>query len=374
MGSVSAAEWDGLFGGDNPFLRHDFLEALEATACVSPETGWTPQHLVLRREGVVAAAMPLYLKSHSQGEFVFDWAWAEAYARHGLAYYPKLLTAVPFTPSTGPRIACAEGVGLSDVATAVVAAVRERAESLGASGWHLLFPGRDLREAVAAQGLHARHDVQFHWRNRGYDDFEAFLSRLRASRRKSIRKERKQVSRAGIQVRRIAGDALGDREWDAFFRCYRHTYLRRSGHGGYLDRGFFQRLRQTMPESLMLVVAERGDRLLASALFLRDSRRLYGRYWGALEQVDCLHFECCFYQGIEYCIEQGLEVFDPGTQGEHKLLRGFEPTETTSLHWLRDPRFHAAIGDYLRRERSGVREYAQQAGALLPFHRDRQKP
>lgn len=369
ISDIDPEAWDGLFGRDQPFLRHAFLAALEDSACVSLERGWTPRHLTLHQGGVLAGAMPLYLKAHSHGEFVFDWAWAEAYARHGLAYYPKLLSAVPFTPVSGPRIGLAGDLDPADVLPELFSVIRRQAGEWGASGWHLLFPDDPVRRVLESGGMHLRRDVRFEWRHRGYTDFNDYLASLRASRRKNLKKERRRVREAGVRLRRVAGRDITDAEWDGFYRCYRHTYLQRSGHDGYLDRDFFRRLRRAMPESLVLVVAERDDRFLASALFLRDSSRLYGRYWGALERVDCLHFECCFYQGIEYCIEQGLQSFDPGTQGEHKLLRGFEPTTTVSLHWLADPRFHAAVGDYLDQERRSVREYARQAEAVLPFHR-----
>jgi len=370
IADIDPGEWNGLFRSTNPFVCHRFLSALERSGCVGKDTGWEPRHLVMRRNGAPLAAMPLYLKTHSHGEFVFDWAWAEAYARHGLDYYPKLLTAIPYSPVTGPRIGLAPAEDRCLLVEEVVSCVRETCGALGCTGWHLLFPEAALEPALALSGLLARHDVQFHWRNRPYADFDAFLGCLRAARRKNVRKERSKVAQAGVQIRRVTGGQISDEAWQGFYACYRHTYLKRSGHPGYLNREFFRLLRATMAEQLMLVVAERDGQMLASALFLFDDRTLYGRYWGALEQVDCLHFECCFYQGIEFCIEQGLEVFDPGTQGEHKLVRGFEPVETASFHWISDPRFRAALGEYLEREKHGVRRYREQARSLLPYRRD----
>lgn len=364
---IPAEQWDRLFASDYPFIRHAFLAALEDSGSVAPDNGWTPQHLAIDRDGELVAAMPLYLKAHSQGEFVFDWAWAEAYARHGQAYYPKLLTAIPFTPCQGPRIGLRAGVAAEPLVAEIVSQLRAHGAAQGCSGWNLLFAEPQLESWLADAGLLVRRDVQFHWRNCGYGDFGDYLDSLKSSRRKNLRKERGRVGAAGVDLRRIDGPQITDQDWDAFYQCYRDTYLKRSGHGGYLNRAFFGQLRQSMADSLVLVVAERSGKCLASALFLADQRRLYGRYWGALEEVDCLHFECCFYQGIEYCIEKGIEVFDPGTQGEHKLLRGFEPVETASLHWISDPRFRAAIGDYLERERAGVRAYRRQAEALLPY-------
>lgn len=364
---IPPEQWDGLFATDYPFVQHAFLAALEDSGCVAPDTGWTPQHLTIHQGGQLVAAMPLYLKTHSHGEFVFDWAWAEAYARHGQDYYPKLLTAIPFTPCQGPRIGLRVGLAPEPLLAEIVSQVRARGAAQGCSGWHLLFPDPELASWLADAGLLVRRDVQFHWRNRGYQDFGGFLDTLKSSRRKNLKKERGRVRAAGVRLRRINGPQIDESDWEGFYQCYRATYLKRSGHAGYLNREFFGQLRRTMSDSLVLVVAERSGALLASSLFLADRQRLYGRYWGALEEVDCLHFECCLYQGIELCIERGIETFDPGTQGEHKLLRGFEPVETASVHWIADPRFRAAIGDYLEHERVGVRAYRKQAKSLLPF-------
>jgi hypothetical protein len=373
IANIDPAEWNGLFRSANPFVCHRFLSALERSGCVGTDTGWEPRHLVMRRNGEPVAAMPLYVKSHSHGEFVFDWAWAEAYARHGLDYYPKLLTAIPYSPVTGPRIGIRAGEAEAELLTEIVSQLRQLCDVVNCSGWHLLFPEAGLEaglETLSGAGLLRRTDVQFHWHNRNYGGFETFLASLRSSRRKNVRKERSKVAQAGVQICRMTGGQISDEEWEGFYACYRHTYLKRSGHPGYLNREFFRLLRATMAEQLMLVVAERDGQMLASALFLFDDRTLYGRYWGALEQVDFLHFECCFYQGIEFCIERGLGVFDPGTQGEHKLMRGFEPVETASFHWISDPRFRAAIGEYLEREKDGVRLYRKQARSLLPYRRD----
>lgn len=375
--SISELEptlWDALFEGGNPFVRHAFLRALEQSGSVTDETGWQPIHLVLEQAEQVVAAMPLYLKSHSYGEFVFDWGWAEAYRRNGLEYYPKLLTAVPFSPVMGPRVGTAPGVELAEVLPAVVTAVRGLAGSMHASGWHLLFPDEHLAGQITGSGLASsllrREDVQFQWRNRDYTSFEAFLGSLRSSRRKQVRRERRRVAEQGIDLARLTGDAITVEDWRDFYRCYRATYEKRSGHGGYLNQDFFNQLLESLRDRLMLVVARRGDRLAGSALFLFDQERLYGRYWGAVENVDCLHFEACFYQGIEFCIERGLQVFDPGTQGEHKLMRGFEPTRTVSWHWLSDQRFQAALADWLEREQQGIADYEGSAREFLPFRRD----
>jgi predicted N-acyltransferase len=367
------ASWDALFAGCNPFAKHAFLLALEESGSVCDDTGWQPLHLVLARDGQNVAVMPLYLKSHSYGEFVFDWAWAEAYRRNGADYYPKLLSAIPFSPVAGPRIGIAEGEDPREILPAVLEAVRALAGQLQASGWHLLFPEPGLQQqwedSGCAAGMLRREDVQFHWVNHGYDAFDAFLGALRSSRRKNIRRERRRVQAQGVALERLTGAQISSAHWDEFYRCYCATYEKRSGHSGYLNRAFFDQLLQSMRENLLLVSARRADGLVGSALFLFDEQRLYGRYWGAVEPVDCLHFEACFYQGIEFCIERGLQVFDPGTQGEHKLMRGFEPVRTVSYHWLADQRFQAALAGWLRQESRGVSSYEESAREFLPFKR-----
>ncbi len=374
---ISAADWDALFPAGNPFLRHAFLSSLEDSGSAGDESGWAPRHLLLERNGSPIAALPLYLKAHSYGEFVFDWGWAEAWSRHGLAYYPKLLTAIPFCPSVGPRIGIADGEDQGKIVGVLWSALKSAAEDRALSSWHLLFaddPSRLPWLAVEPGSVLERQDVQFHFLNPGYEDFDGFLGSLRSKRRKNVRKERRRVAAQDVRLERQVGREISDADWNAFYRCYVSTFLKRSGHGGYLTREFFTLLRERMPEQLMLVVARREEQVIAGALFLFDEERLYGRWWGALGHVDCLHFETCFYQGIEFAIERKLSVFDPGTQGEHKLLRGFEPVTTRSLHYIRDPRFRAAIADFLDRERGHVEAYGENATELLPFRRDQSPP
>jgi len=374
IAEISASLWDDLFTGDNPFIRHDFLLVLEKSCCVSEQTGWLPQHLLLYDNQQPVAALPLYLKLHSQGEFVFDWGWADAFHRHGLEYYPKLLTAIPFTPSTGPRIGIARDADKSRVLEAVFEQVRHKAGEMGCSSWHLLFPEPDLAKALATMGsdqLLLRQDVQFHWFNHGYSDFDDYLAAFRSSRRKNIKRERKAVNNQGITLERKTGSEIGSQDWSAFYKCYCNTYLKHSGHPGYLNRQFFDLLLEAMSESLMLVVAYHEEQVVASSLFFYDSKRLYGRYWGSLSDIDYLHFEACFYQGIEFCIERGIAEFDPGTQGEHKLLRGFEPDTTCSYHWISNPGFHAAIAGFLESEKPNIKAYGEQAADFLPFRKDR---
>ena len=374
INEIPARLWDDLFRSENPFVQHAFLLALEQSSCVSPQTGWQPRHMMVSDKERPVAVLPLYAKNHSYGEFVFDWGWAEAYERHGLDYYPKLVTAIPFSPVAGPRIGITADAEPGKVFPVLLAALRQLAESGAYSSWHLLFPGLRLQKALAAMKdegafLH-REAVQFHWFNRGYLTFDDFLASLRSSRRKNLKRERRRVAEQGVTMQRKIGADISDEEWRGFYRCYMNTYQKRSGHDGYLNREFFDQLRATMTDKLMLVVARCDNEIVACSLFLFDHRRLYGRYWGALRDVSCLHFEACFYQGIEFCIESGLQEFDPGTQGEHKLMRGFEPVKSVSYHWIADSRFRAAIADFLQLEKRGTDNYQQQAKSLLPYRKD----
>ncbi|MBT8069588.1 MAG: GNAT family N-acetyltransferase [Gammaproteobacteria bacterium] len=373
IAEIPATTWNDLFDSENPFVQHAFLLALEASGCVSPATGWHAQHMVLTDAGRPMAVLPLYAKNHSYGEFVFDWGWAEAYQRHGLDYYPKLLTAIPFSPVAGPRVGVRPGADTGVVFEALLSALHQLAASHEYSSWHLLFPGQRLQSALLnmrEEGAFLRREaVQFHWFNHGYATFDDFLATLRSSRRKNLKRERRMVAEQGVTVERTPGAQISDAEWEGFYQCYMSTYRKRSGHAGYLNRVFFDQLRAAMPEKLMLVVARREGEIVASSLFLHDSKQLYGRYWGALQDVSCLHFEACFYQGIEFCIERGLQKFDPGTQGEHKLMRGFEPVKSASYHWIADHRFRAAIADFLSHEKRSTDRYQEQAAVFLPYKR-----
>ncbi len=374
IAEIPSALWNGLFSSENPFVQHAFLLALEESGCVSAEKGWQARHMLLMDDqDRPLAVMPLYAKNHSYGEFVFDWGWADAYARHGLDYYPKLITAIPFSPVAGPRVGVLATAVVGEVFTALLGAVHKLAASENYSSWHLLFPGRGLQQALAEikdEGafLH-REAVQFHWFNRDYREFDDFLATLRSARRKNLKRERRLIAEQGVSIQRKTGAEITDEEWQSFYRCYVATYLKRSGHEGYLNRDFFDRLRRTMAGQLMLVVARCDNQIVACSLFLYDAKRLYGRYWGALADISCLHFEACFYQGIEFCIEHGLQVFDPGTQGEHKLMRGFEPVKSVSCHWIADSRFRAAIADFLKHEKRNTDTYRQQAETFLPYRK-----
>ena len=354
------AELDGAPAVVNPFLRHEFLSALIETGCASARAGWHPQFLLHERDGMLAGAMPLFLKSHSYGEYVFDWAWAAAYQRHGLEYYPKLLGAVPFTPVEGPRLLAAED---SD-RRALIAGALELASQT--SSLHVLFPNAAEAGLMREHGMLLRETVQFHWRNEGYADFADFLARLSRVRRKNIRQERRRVREAGGTVRWLRGAGIGPAHWEFFNRCYRNTYR---GHGSspYLSLAFFQRIGATLPEHTLLVLAEREDKPIAAALDFVTTESIYGRYWGALEHVPLLHFEACYYQAIEFAIAHGLKTFEGGAQGEHKLFRGLMPVRTLSAHWLTEPRFFRAIEDYLERESAGIGNYVDELNEHSPF-------
>lgn len=374
IADISPSVWNKLFNSENPFVQHAFLLALEQSGCVSAQMGWQANHIVLMEKTRTLAVMPLYTKNNSYGEFVFDWGWADAYARHGLDYYPKLITAIPFSPVAGPRIGLSRGAKTSKVLKALFNAVQQLAESHHYSSWHLLFPGLRLQETLTAMkdegAFLQREAVQFHWFNRDYQNFDDFLATLRSARRKTLKRERRRVAEQGVCIERKTGTDISDEEWQGFYHCYISTYRKRSGHDGYLNQDFFDRLRATMARQLMLVVARRDDQIVACSLFLFDNHRLYGRYWGALEDVSCLHFEACFYQGIEFCIEHRLQEFDPGTQGEHKLMRGFEPIKSVSYHWIANRRFRVAIADFLKQERCSTDEYQRHAETYLPYRKD----
>jgi predicted N-acyltransferase len=361
LAEIAAPAWNRL-AGDSPFLKHAFLHALHETGCASPETGWTPQYVTLWEGQTLAGAMPLYLKSHSYGEYVFDWSWAEAYHQHGLRYYPKLLCAVPFTPATGPRLLADSREHrrmLLDAAFDLAA--RSRASSL-----HVLFPPPDQAEELERTGLMLRSSVQFHWENRGYPDFDAFLGGMNHDKRKKIKQERRRVRDAGITFRRLSGQEATEADWDFFARCYNRTY-REHYSTPYLNRRFFGRLAESMPENLLLIIGDRAGKPIASALNIHNDQVLYGRYWGSTEFHSGLHFETCYYQAIEFCVAQGIRQFEGGAQGEHKLARGLLPVRTVSAHWLAHPQFARAVDQFLKREARGMGTYLDELNEHTPF-------
>lgn len=364
---IPAALWPQ---GGSPFMQRAFWQALEDSGAIGPLSTWLGQHVVLDdAQGQPLAALPMFAKQHNRGEYVFDHAWADAYARHGLNYYPRLVTSVPFTPVTGSRVLLAAGVELADVWPQLFAGVQQVARAIGASSWHGLFVDAPLRDVVQAQTpkLAERLGCQFLWQDQGYGTFDGFLAAMTAKRRKSIKVERAKVAAQGIRCVWTQGVDLSADDWQFFKRCYDMTYHVR-GQTPYLNHDFFEQIGRDMPASLALATAYDADNTpIAAALFFQDEHTLYGRYWGAVAEVDCLHFELCYYQGLEYALSRGLQYFDPGTQGEHKLIRGFAPVLTHSVHWLRAPAFMDAIVDYVERERVGVQGYVASAITALPF-------
>ncbi len=353
--------WNAL-AGESPFVQHAFLHALETTGCVGAPIGWEPVHLALFRDGRLAAAMPLYVKHHSWGEFVFDWAWADAYRRHGLNYYPKLVCCAPFSPVPGPRLLAGNDADRA----ALIEAALSLARDLGCSSLHVLFPTATDHAALDAAPLLHRSGFQFHWFNAGYASFDDFLAALTHDKRKKIRQERKKLASLGVSFRWIEGRDATPADWDFFYRCYADTYARHRSEP-HLNPAFFAALREAMPDNLLLIVADRDGKPTACSFCVKDGKRLYGRHWGTLEYLPGLHFETCYQQGIEYAIAHGLEVFEGGAQGEHKLARGLVPTATHSWHWLAHPEFRDAVDRFLERETDAIAHYIDELEG--PFRR-----
>jgi uncharacterized protein len=355
-----------------PFLRHEFLSALEDCACVGGNTGWQIAHLAIYDSGDKnpIGLMPLYLKSHSYGEYVFDWSWAEAYQQHGLAYYPKALCAVPFTPVRGARLLVGESDDADPIRIQLIEQLKQLLVQNEISSAHVLFADQDTQGILLKQGFMARDAVQFHWKNHAYQSMDDFLSQLNMKRRKNIRQERSQVQKAGISFRHIDGPEAAEEDWAFFYRCYANTYYEHRS-SPYLSESFFQMLAQSMPENLHLIVAHRNEQAIAVSLLFIDrsgsAKTAYGRYWGALEHVPCLHFETAYYQAIEYCISQGIDVFEGGAQGQHKMARGFMPVKMQSAHWIKDPDFSKAVERFLARESSGIENYIDELAEHSPL-------
>jgi predicted N-acyltransferase len=364
LGSVDVTAWNGL-AGDSPFLRHEFLRALESSGCVGHGTTWQPCYIVARDDQGLAGALPLFIKYDSHGEFVFDWGWADAYERAGRNYYPKLVAAIPFTPATGQRLLLRTGVD-PGVATLLLEAARSTALEIGASSLHVLFPTEPERHTLERAGFLVRKGCQFHWTNGGYRNFDEFLARFSADKRKKAKRERRRVAEAGVVFEHLKGDEPAPDVWDAIVEFYSRTFWRR-GREPYLNRGFFESVAATMPGNLVIVLARLHGAPIATAICFRSSTTLYGRYWGSSAEFHSLHFETCYYQGIDYCIREKLERFEPGTQGEHKIARGFVPQSTWSCHWLRDPQFHRAVGAFLARETQHVDAYMDEVGEHIPY-------
>lgn len=357
---IPVPAWNALTEG-HPALSHAHLSALEDSLCVGTGTGWAPRHATLWQDGALTAAMPLYEKTHSYGEYVFDWAWAEAYARHGLAYYPKWLAAIPFSPLPGPRLLARD----ASAGEALLQAVLSAAQEAGISSFHILFPTAQQTPPMAQVGMMLRQGVQFHWHNAGYQDFDGFLACLNHDKRKKIRQERRRA-REGLTFTWLDGHTASAQDWHFFYRCYAATYAAHRSTP-YLTPGYFEAIARTMPPAVRLLRVDRGGRPVAAAFFLQGPQALYGRYWGATEFVPCLHFEVCYYAPIEYAIAHGLARMEGGAQGEHKLARGLTPVRTWSAHWLREPAFADAVSRYLERENGGMEAWLDELEQRTPF-------
>lgn len=366
ISDLSCQQWNTVTGIDYPFLRYEFLIALEQSGCVSPKLGWQTHHLLIEQDHQIIAIAPLYLKQHSYGEFVFDHSWAEAYHRNGLEYYPKLVNAIPFTPCNGPRIAV-KNTSFEELAPFVAQKLQQEAVRLNASGWHCLFPSESQIHFWQQTEADQRLACHFHWFNNNYLCFEDFLAECQSRKRKEMKRERKKVLAQGIRFERMQGKQISAEHIKQFYVFYLLTNAKYNGHGGYLNEDFFQRLINTISEQMMLVLAYKDERCIAGALNFFSSDTLYGRYWGCSEEHEFLHFETCLYQGIEFCIENNLACFDPGAQGEHKIKRGFKPILTHSFHYLAHPQFREAVQRYLAQEQTAVLDYQQSRMSLLPF-------
>jgi uncharacterized protein len=376
LGDISADEWNSLLPAEaGPFLRHEFLSALEETGCVGGDTGWQVAHLLLKNQGALVAAIPLYLKNHSYGEYVFDWSWAQAYEQQGMPYFPKALSAIPFTPVQGSRILSAPSVDINLVQRKLAEGLKILVDQNNLSSAHVLFPQSTELESFKKQGFLLRDSVQFHWHNQGFQSFEHFLNILTMKRRKNIRRERDQVTRDRISFKHIPGNVSTDQDWEFFYRCYENTYLEHRSNP-YLSEAFFKLWAKRLPQNLHLIIAQRDQTQIAASLLVIDSdmSKAYGRYWGAIEHVSCLHFETAYYQAIEYCISHQINTFEGGAQGEHKMARGFLPTTIQSAHYIADPQFSKAVKHFLDREHQGIGSYVDELAEHSPMKSTKVQP
>ena len=369
ISDVTAADWNKLLTTEaGPFLRYEFLSSLEETGCVGNNTGWQIAHLVLRYNREIVGAIPLYLKQHSYGEYVFDWSWAQAYEQQGMNYYPKVLCAIPFTPVQGSRLLSKPGFDKAIVYSKLISGLKSLALENHLSSVHVLFPQKDEVEILNKQGFLLRDSVQFHWHNQNYQSFEQFLSALTMKRRKNIRREREIVAKQNISFRHIPGKFAKNSDWEFFYACYSNTYFEHQSQP-YLKESFFKLWAQRLPENLHLIVAERNGSPIASSLLVVDMTlsKAFGRYWGAIEHIPLLHFETAYYQAIEYCITNSIQTFEGGAQGEHKMARGFLPTTIQSAHFINDPRFAKAVEQFLGREHLGIAAYVDELAEHNPL-------
>jgi predicted N-acyltransferase len=370
LSEITEDDWNALLKPDaGPFLKYAFLSALENTGCVGGNTGWQVAHLLVEdSESNLLGAMPLYLKQHSYGEFVFDWAWAQAYEQNNMPYYPKALSAIPFTPVRGPRLLTSPKADRDATQEILVSGLKTLVRQNSLSSAHVLFPENDELEQLKQQGFMMRDSVQFHWNNAGYTDFEEFLAALTMKRRKNIRRERAAVAKHPISYRHIPGSIATKDDWAFFYRCYENTYIEHRS-SPYLNEDCIQLLGSDMPENFHLIIAALDEKPIASSLLVVDqaNSKAYGRYWGAIEHIPYLHFELAYYQAIEYCIKEGIKIFEGGAQGEHKMARGFLPTTIQSAHWIEDPGFSNAVKRFLEREREGMAAYVDELEQHIPL-------
>lgn len=364
---VDGCEWNRLAAHGQPFLRHEFLAALERNSCVGERHGWLPRHLTaFDQRGQLVGAVPLYIKDNSYGEFVFDWAWADAWQRHGLPYYPKAVVAIPYTPVTGPRILTANNAGGEQVAAQLIELALTWSESENLSSLHWLFTNEQDTSRLSERGLLLRLGCQFHWQNRGYRDFTDLVDCFVARKRKKALRERRQVREAGISIECVHGSDADDKQLAIMYEFYRSTFEKKWGYPT-LTPGFFRDIAATMGDQLVFFIASRSDRIIAGSICLRNEDTLYGRHWGCREDYHSLHFETCYYQGIDYCIKHGLKHFQPGAQGEHKISRGFLPSPTWSAHWIKHDGFREVIRRHLEQETVAMHEYIAELSARSPF-------
>ena len=374
MKEISAGAWNALWPTEYPFTQHGFLSALEESSSVNGESGWQSLFICAQDNDRLIAAMPLYLKMHSYGEYVFDWSWAGAYEQAGLNYYPKLINAIPFTPSTGQRIGFLPELDeqmRSNVFSTFISFIKQYAVEKRLSGFHCLFPNKECVPYWQNEKFYCREGYQFHWFNdhdgKAFTSFNDFLSTFSSRKRKTIKKERKKIPDQNIHIVMKEAHEMSEEEWDIFYALYHRTYLKRSGSAGYLGKDFFHRVAEALPTQVLVACAYHESEFIAAALYFRDETTLYGRYWGTKVDIDGLHFEACYYQGIEYAIANGLKRFDPGAQGEHKIQRGFTPIKTVSYHWLAHPGFNQAIEQFVVEEAKHVGAYLEDARGFLPF-------
>lgn len=365
VSQIDSEDWDALVGS-MPLLSHAFLSALEESNSIGKGAGWQACPMLVFDDTKLVGAMPLYVKNHSYGEYVFDWAWAEAYQKSGLHYYPKLISAIPFSPITSQRLLVASVNNTSQIQTLMVQALDEIMHNNHFSSVHVLFPNEDSAAILKQENWLQRHGVQFQWHNESFQSFDEFLSKLTQEKRKKIRQERNKVVNSGVVCHRIKGQAITEDQWDFFYQCYCNTYLDHRSTP-YLTRAFFKMIAKTMPEQILLVMAYKDGAPIASALNFYDQNTLFGRYWGCLEYVPNLHFEVCYYQAQEFCIAEKIQYFEGGAQGEHKLARGFKPNATCSFHKIAHPQFAKAIEDFVIREAQGIAEYTNELEDRAPF-------